>query len=196
MGEFRSFDEGLFYEAIDSKTDSKSLIRLKTSVISAIKVNPTFPNNNEADKALSLLHQKCPEIFEKKKNLSYEVNLPENEWDSNYFLRKTTYLQQNFCEERIDELREIGKKVYGKNQIRKIATVQKNPGYQPTPVPKSVNASENRVNKEGENCQNPPKAPKRHSKILAIALVTVVVLVLVLIVAALLILQSKGTAIQ
>lgn len=178
MTQFHSFDGALFNEAISKKGNPQSLTRLKSSVISAIKTDPTF-SNGEADAALALLRQKCPEIFEAKKELSYEVDLPEMEWDNDYFLRKTNYLRQNFCEERIQELREIGQKVYGNKLIHKTETTQhlsRGEASVPNPAKTSVNSE----NKEGEKRRNPPQTPERRRGTLAIALAVAVVAILVL----------------
>ena len=179
MTQFHSFDGALFNEAISKKGDPQSFMRLKSSVISAIKVDPSFPNGCEADAALELLRQKCPEIFETKKELSYEVNLPEMEWDKDYFLRKTNYLRQNFCEERIQELREIGQKVYGYNLTPKTETTQCL-SERKTAVPRTGNKPLDRVNKEDEKRRNPTQTPERRSRALAIALAVAVVAILVL----------------
>lgn len=179
MTQFHSFDGALFNEAISKKGDPQSLMRLKSSVISAIKVDPSFPNGCEADAALELLHQKCPEIFETKKELSYEVNLPEMEWDKDYFLRKTNYLRQNFCEERIQELREIGRKVNGNNLTPKTETTQRL-SERKTAVSCTGNKPLDRVNKEDEKRRNPTQTPERRSGALAIALAVAVVAILVL----------------
>ena len=178
MEQFKSFNGSLFNEAISKKGDPQSLMRLKSSVISAIKVDPTF-SNGETDAALKLLRQNCPEIFEAKKELSYEVNLPETEWDKDYFLRKANYLRQNFCEERIQELREIGQKVYGNKLIRKTETTQYLSRVG-TSVPNPAKTSVNSENKEGEKRRNPPQTPERRSRALAIALAVAVVAILVL----------------
>lgn len=178
MTQFHSFDGALFNEAISKKGNPQSLMRLKSSVISAIKVDPTF-SNGEADAALKLLEQKCPEIFEAKKELSYEVNLPEMEWDNDYFLRKTNYLRQNFSKERVEELREIGQKVYGNKLARKTETTQ-HLSVGKTAVPNPAKTSVNSENKEDEKRRNPPQAPERRSRTLAIALAVAVVAILVL----------------
>lgn len=183
MTQFHSFDGALFNEAISKKGDPQSFMRLKSSVISAIKVDPSFPNGCEADAALELLRQKCPEIFEAKKELSYEVNLPEMEWDKDYFLRKTNYLRQNFCEERIQELREIGQKVYGNRLTRKNETTQqptRHLGVGKTAVSNPAKPSVNSENKEDEKRRNPTQTPERRSGALAIALAVAVVAILVL----------------
>lgn len=179
MTQFHSFDGALFNEAISKKGDPQSLMRLKSSVISAIKVDPSFPNGCEADAALKILEQKCPEIFEAKKELSYEVDLPEMEWDNDYFLRKTNYLRQNFSKERIKELREIGQKVYGNKLTRKTETTQ-HLSVGKTAVPRTENKPLDRVNKEDEKRRNPTQTPERRSRALAIALAVAVVAILVL----------------
>lgn len=183
MTQFHSFDGALFNEAISKKGNPQSLMRLKSSVISAIKVDPSFPNGCEADAALKLLEQKYPEIFEAKKELSYEVDLPEMEWDNDYFLRKTNYLRQNFSKERIEELREIGQKVYGNKLIRKTETTQQPTRHSDrgkTAVPNPAKISVNSENKEDEKRRNPTQTPERRSRALAIALAVAVVAILVL----------------
>ena len=73
MEQFRSFDEKAFQEAIRNKLDRKNLIRLKVSVISAIKADPTF-SSGEVERALRWLRSDCKEVFdEKKEEIENEV---------------------------------------------------------------------------------------------------------------------------
>lgn len=183
MAQFHSFDEKLFREAIRNKADQKNFIRLKVSVISAIQNDPTFASG-EAENALDILRRECPEIFERKKDLGYEEKRTDSDtWDSDYFMRNTTYLEQNFCEDRINELKNIGQEVYGKKQTRQTETMKQNsnrpkPAYSVQPSVRQ-NATVP-ADKEGKQGKNPPiTAPERRYRLLAVAIAVVVVLVLI-----------------
>ena len=184
MAQFHSFDERLFREAIRNKADQKNFIRLKVSVISAIQNDPTF-SSGEAKDALDILRRECPEIFEQKKDLGYEEKRPDsNTWDSDYFMRNTTYLEQNFCEERINELKNIGQKVYGKKQTRQTETMKQNSNQPKLACPTQPSVRRNTTapaDKEGKQGKNPPiTAPEQRCRLLAVAIAVVVVVVLVL----------------
>lgn len=175
MEQFRSFDEKAFQEAIRNKLDRKNLIRLKVSVISAIKADPTF-SSGEIERALRWLRSDCKEVFdEKKEEIENEVELSNQDaWDEDYFLWKTIYLERNFCEERIDELRKIGQKVYGKKLPRSTEPMRQNSNQ-----PKPTHPVQFEADKEGKQGKNPPMtAPERRYRLLIAAIAIVVILVL------------------
>ena len=183
MTQFRSFDGKQFMEAVQNKEDRKNFIRLKANVVSAIQMDPAF-ESGEADAALAILREKCPEIFESKRNLGYEeMRSDPATWDRDYFMQNTTYLKQNFCEERIKELREIGQKVYGKKLTRQTETMKQN-SNQPKPVYSTQTSVRQNAtapaDKEGKQGKNPPiTAPEWRYRLLAVAIAVVAVLVLI-----------------
>lgn len=176
MTQFRSFDGKQFMEAVQNKEDRKNFIRLKANVVSAIQMDPAF-ESGEADAALAILREKCPEIFEPKRNLGYEeIRSDPDTWDRDYFMQNTTYLKQNFCEKRIDELREIGQKVYGKKPARPTEPMKQNSNQPKPSVRQNVTVP---ADKEGKQGQNPTiTTPERRYRLLAVAIAVVVVLLL------------------
>lgn len=183
MEQFHSFDWTKFEESIQNKTN---FTRLRVSVVNAIRNDPTS-SRNEADLALQMLWKGYPEVFEKKRDLEYEEQRPDPAaWDKDYFLKYATYVEDNFCPERIKQLREIGKKVYGRpaapavnrTPLQSAAAVsQKTP--QRTAQPKAATTQKSTT-------PNPTRAPEPQKLPLAAGLLIVAVLVLMVLVVCLL----------
>ena len=183
MEQFHSFDWTKFEESIHNKTN---FTRLRVSVVNAIRNDPTS-SRNEADLALQMLWKGYPEVFEKKRDLEYEEQRPDPAaWDKDYFLKYATYVEDNFCPERIKQLREIGKKVYGRpaapavnrTPLQSAAAVsQKTP--QRAAQPKAATTQKSTT-------PNPTRAPEPQKPPLAAGLLIVAVLVLVVLVVCLL----------
>ena len=118
MYKFKTLDENAFFKAIEEKDYS----RLKTSIISSIRNNPTFivmenEKYTEAKIAMKILKEKLPEMFMDYTVLEFEDAFNEDEkekWNNEYFLRQTFLLGENFCMERYDHLRKIGKELANK----------------------------------------------------------------------------------
>ena len=181
MEQFRSFDGAKFQKAIQEKDD----ISLKVSVVSAIRNDPTSAGG-EANRALKMLREGCPEVFEPKRELKYEELHPDpNTWDEHYFLLYAAYVENNFCEERIRQLQEIGKKVYGKKEVpagnytRPQSTAAAQKMSQKAVQPKAATPQKAAT-------PNPTRAPEQKKPPLAAGLLIVAVLVLVILVVCLL----------
>lgn len=104
---FTSFDEKKFRQAIIEK----DFLRLKISAMSAISYDPTF-ERGEADEVLKILKSEVPEIFEAYKKEDYEEYQDRENWDKRYFSKLIYWFQENFSEERIPHIREVGKIVH------------------------------------------------------------------------------------
>lgn len=109
MFTFTSFDEGVFRKAIAEK----DFLRLKTNAVSAISYDPTF-EKGEANAVLEILKNEVPEIFEEYKEGEYEERLERSKWDKRYFSKLTYWFQENFSEDRIPLIKEVGREVYPK----------------------------------------------------------------------------------
>ena len=105
--EFRSFDIDEFYKAIENKDYGT----LKFSIMNSISSDPTF-ERGETDKAIKILEEKCPEIFEEYKDLGYEERLDPSDWDKEYFSKLTYWLTKNFSKERIPYIKKVGKTIH------------------------------------------------------------------------------------
>lgn len=104
---FTSFDENKFRQAILDK----NYMHLKVNAVSAISYDPTF-ERGEANDVIEILKKEVPEIFEEYKQEEYEERLDRNEWDKRYFSKLTYWFQENFAEERLAHIKEVGKAVY------------------------------------------------------------------------------------
>jgi len=112
---FKSFSEAKFKAAIAEKDYSV----IKSYIISAIRFNPTFKpmegaQKAEADIAIDMLKSDIPEIFAEYQELEIEkgtITDTHKPWDDETFGRQTFLLRENFCEERINRIRENGKRL-------------------------------------------------------------------------------------
>ena len=104
---FTSFDENKFRQAIIDK----NYMHLKVNAVSAISYDPTF-ERGEANNVIEILKKEVPEIFEEYKQEEYEERLSQSEWDKRYFSKLTYWFQENFSEERLAHIKEVGKMVY------------------------------------------------------------------------------------
>lgn len=107
---FTSFDEKAFKQAIVDK----DFLRLKINAVSAISYDPAF-EKGEAEAVLKILKNEVPDIFEKYVEGDYEERLEKSEWDKRYFSKLLYWFQENFAEERIVLIKEVGKKVHANN---------------------------------------------------------------------------------
>lgn len=105
---FTSFDENKFRQAIVDK----NYMHLKVHAVSAISYDPTF-ERGEANKVIETLRKEVPEIFEEYKQEEYEERLEKSAWDKRYFSKLTYWFQENFSEERLHYIKEVGMAVYG-----------------------------------------------------------------------------------
>lgn len=176
MEQFHSFDWTKFEESIQNKTN---FTRLRVSVVNAIRNDPTS-SRDEADRALRMLWKGYPEVFEKKRDLEYEEQRPDPAaWDKDYFLKYATYVEDNFCPERIKQLREIGKKVYGSPVA---------PAVNRTPLQSAAAVSQKTPQRAAQpkaaksTTPNPTRAPEPQKPPLAAGLLIVAVLVLMVLV--------------
>lgn len=116
MYNYKSFSSEAFYEALQKK----DYTRLKVNAVSAIRNNPTFAkDNDEFTQLIKDLDNATPEIFEDERKLGYEQDLSEENWDTDYFVRLTSYFQDNFAKSRIPKIKEVGRKVYKQETIQK-----------------------------------------------------------------------------
>lgn len=104
---FISFDENVFRQAIKAK-DYQCL---KVNTVSTILNDPTF-ERGETDKVLEILKEEVPDIFDKYIELDYEERLERNSWDKRYFTKLTYWFQENFAEERVAYIKEVGRVVH------------------------------------------------------------------------------------
>lgn len=105
---FRSFNEEEFYKAIEEN----NFIRLKVNAYSAIINDPRFAFG-EYEELEKILKAKVPEIFEEEVTLGFESRLSKEQWDEEYFIKLTSWFQENFALSRIPYIKEVGRHVYG-----------------------------------------------------------------------------------
>ena len=100
---FTSIDENAFKQAIKDK----DYLALKVSTVSTMLDDPTF-ERGETMKAIRILKEQVPEIFEEEVKLDYEERLERSAWDKRYFTKLTYWFQENFALSRINYIREVG----------------------------------------------------------------------------------------
>lgn len=104
---FKSIDENTFRQAIRDK----DYLALKVSTVSTMLDDPTF-ERGETMKAIQILKDQVPEIFEDEVKLDYEERLEKSAWDKRYFTKLTYWFQENFAISRISYIREVGRVVH------------------------------------------------------------------------------------
>lgn len=119
---FLSFNDTDFNKAIENR----DFLTLKSYIISSIRYNPQFlplqgASISEAEMALNILRERVKEIFENYKKQDKEIVISDDEsvnWSKEYFIEQTFWLGENFCEERIERIKKIGKKISEDKKIR------------------------------------------------------------------------------
>lgn len=104
---FVSFDETDFRNAIRDK-DYRSL---KVNTVSCILNDPTF-ERGETEEVLKILHKEVPGIFEEYAKLDFEEQAERDRWNKRYFTKLTFCFQENFAEERLAYIKEVGRAVH------------------------------------------------------------------------------------
>ncbi len=100
-------------ETFEADVQKKNLLGLRSIVVSIIEFDPAF-SSGDYEYVIDRLRKDVPEVFVEYKLLPNEEPFreDENSWNEKYFLDLTFYLQKNFCEERIVNIRKVGQKVY------------------------------------------------------------------------------------
>ena len=153
---FTSFDENKFRQAIVDK----NYMHLKVNAVSAISYDPTF-ERGEANRVIETLKKEVPEIFEEYKQEDYEERLERSSWDKRYFSKLTYWFQENFSEERLAHIKEVGIAVYG--AVKPVITNVKVPTQEPTKTTinnRTSTVSGNRQ-KAGGSRPNPQQASEK-----------------------------------
>ena len=104
---FTSFDEKVFRQAIKDK----DYLCLKVNTTSSILNDPTF-ERGETKEVLKILREEVPEIFEEYDEKGYEERLERSAWTKSYFTKLTYWFEENFAEERLKHIEEVGKVVH------------------------------------------------------------------------------------
>ena len=104
---FTSFDEDEFWKHIETK----DYPALKINTCSTILNDPTF-ERDELSKVLKILEKEVPEIFEEYHVNDWEERLEPKDWTKRYFSKLVYYLQENFCKDRLDYIKKVGRAVH------------------------------------------------------------------------------------
>lgn len=104
---FTSFDEDEFWKHIETK----DYPALKINTCSTILNDPTF-ERDELSKVLKILEKEVPEIFEEYHKNDWEERLEPKDWTKRYFSKLVFYLQDNFCKDRLDYIKKVGRAVH------------------------------------------------------------------------------------
>lgn len=98
-------------EAINDMLAQKNVAGLRDVLVGIINRDPTFATTR-FEEALSVFQNEVGEIYENNISLTNEIRKEKNEWDKSYHKMLLAWLAQNFCEDRIHEIKEVGKTVY------------------------------------------------------------------------------------
>lgn len=100
---------------------------LKALLVGIISGDPTFATNEflEASKYIETESERlngCKlSLFEQYSKQEDEYNQEKKEWNENYFQMQLVWLRDNFSQERIQKIKEIGQEVYkNKNTLGKM----------------------------------------------------------------------------
>lgn len=121
--------------------------------------DPTF-QNGETDAMIELLKEKVPDIFEKKVRLDYEYDLTPDKWTDEYFTKLTYWFCENFAEERIKYIKEVGRVVHKAN------------------LEKDGEQDSDKKNTDMESRRKEKGFPNTRTILVAVALVVVILLLL------------------
>ena len=99
----------------------KNLSHIKSALTSINLKDPNF-STGEFDEALRYVSQQGINLYEPFDGENFKH---ENDWDKNYWLYINASLEDNFCQERITELKKVGRKLYP-------AQTQSKPAQSPT----------------------------------------------------------------
>lgn len=96
---------------------TKNINNVRTAIIGIISADPTF-STSKYDEAINYVTQNNIELFEKLDEEGFPpIEKVKSQWDKSYFARATIYCENNFCHERINHLKEVGKQVFESRAI-------------------------------------------------------------------------------
>lgn len=96
---------------VDSYIDNKDTDALRGILAGIINRDPTFVTARY-DETLDYISKRFNIWDAEWVKLPGEYELPEAKWDKEYFYKQLAWLSQNFNRERIEYIKNIGKKVY------------------------------------------------------------------------------------
>lgn len=73
--------------------------------------DPTF-ERDELSKVLKILEKEVPDIFEDYHKNEWEERVEPKDWTKRYFSKLVFYLQDNFCKDRLDYIKKVGRAVH------------------------------------------------------------------------------------
>lgn len=95
--------------------NGSSINKVRTAIIGIISSDPAF-NRSKYDDAINYVKNNgisLSILFEKlDENNVPKINNNKEEWDKAYFAKASINCERNFCLERINHLREVGRNVY------------------------------------------------------------------------------------
>lgn len=170
---FVSFDESKFIQALENKDYD----RLISDFACAVRSDPAF-QKKEIPAIIRIFEERVPEIFSNKVDLDYEEELPQSDWNEDYFFRLLQRLQNNFCKERLEYLKKVGRIVY-KDLIRDHTQTTGKPHKTGSAGPTVRTGPSHTSNRPQANKENFPTAGILVTGILAVIGVVLVVMVVI-----------------
>lgn len=102
--------------SVSEYKSNNKISKVRTAIIGIISADPAF-NTSRYDDAINYVQEKgilLSILFENLDESKFpSINNDKSQWNTEYFAKATIYCENNFCKERINHLREVGKKVYG-----------------------------------------------------------------------------------
>ena len=111
---FVSFEENELKNELKKAKETNDFSWIKAAAINTMWNDPTFVHG-ETDELMAVLKKELPQIFVKEKKLEYEEHLERPLWNKDYFTDLTYWFRENFAEERIPYIKEVGRAVYKKD---------------------------------------------------------------------------------
>ena len=145
---FNSFDIQDFMMAIENQ----DYTFIKTCIVNTILNNPRFApkwEETETYHAIIILDDnkdKIPGLWQNYNLYKWEPPYDENnanEWNYEFFIRKSSYLESNFCRKRISQLCKIGRSLARQGKLPNFQEPQE-PENSHSPKPERVRERANR----------------------------------------------------
>lgn len=104
--------------SVDEYKNGSKINKVRTALIGIISSDPGFKSNKyeEAIKYVEKNGVSLDILFENlDENNVPKMNNDRQQWDRTYFAKASINCERNFCRQRIEHLKDVGKDVYGIN---------------------------------------------------------------------------------
>lgn len=112
------------YEAIENGIANNDIKALREAIGSIIYTNRDF-SNGEFFEVIKYVESKGIKIKDSELVGTPTITSQKNDYTDEDFAKAIFQLKKNFCDERINDVKTIGEKLYGKNKSKPSKTMQK-----------------------------------------------------------------------